>query len=605
MLEKIIAYNILDIAAQNHSLDAYRPGFQEIMDRNPLLERYVEGFLKKVRTIYNPIEANLVERAVILGCTAHQKNEHEKKRYRKEVDEEGKPLPYFIHPLEMAERMITPPEDEKNMHFDWLTLAATLLHDVPEDVLLNGIEKEKWFDEIKRIYADQQGKQDILVNIIDGVTEKKLPERTEATEQLYEKIEKTPIFKIIAGYIEDCDPNKKNNTHILLSLEEKQKIADISYSLEHLFQVAIQSPNNLRVFLIKIADLWSNSKTFEHIKGEKHLRGRIAANLADYLGWSSMRDELVKKLAEFTDVTTPFAPNIHKKPVIPFAPTGNEEILADIKAKIIFSADYFLKSMRNNAPPLDVTYTTPLFGFGVPTSYTKRFNKTTLPAPMIFTQVSENLFDFIAEKIFTKNGVKMLIPNNKLKSNFSSSTIKNKGDISGILMRFLNNIGVERLEVMVHEGKNDPYILRIDRAHPHIVDLFLAERDMGAYLIDASSIPEYILLHTPFKNTDILEQFHIHSLIAYMYEPLIVGNIGNEAKKPIPLFDKNTHRLYFFPNTISLQEIIKTYNIKITELEEIKRFLNCPLSQLFKGNKQKSIDFLCIVENGSIHLGYQ
>src|SRR3989339_421557 len=129
----------------------FESNFKDVLRCNPILETRIDTFMKNVALKFQTPQVNLIRRAVIVGAVAHQNNEIKIKRYRKEGNNDGNSTPYFIHPLEMAETMI--PSSKEGPTFDWITIVATLLHDVPEDVKLNGIEgKEDWLTTIEGIF---------------------------------------------------------------------------------------------------------------------------------------------------------------------------------------------------------------------------------------------------------------------------------------------------------------------------------------------------------------------------------------------------------------------------------------------------------------------
>ena len=68
----------------------------------------------------------------------------------------------------MAERAIKEP-------LDYITTIATLLHDVSEDVILDKFKNKKdWLDYIEK-YFQQTQKGKLIREIIEGVTQVKLP----------------------------------------------------------------------------------------------------------------------------------------------------------------------------------------------------------------------------------------------------------------------------------------------------------------------------------------------------------------------------------------------------------------------------------------------
>ena len=139
------------IPGKELTFDFFESNFKDVLRQNPILGTRIDTFMKNVSLKFQSPQVNLIRRAVFVGAVAHQNNEIERKRYREEGDSDRNLIPYFTHPLEMAECMVT--SSKKNPTFDWITIVATLLHDVPEDVKLNGIEgKEAWLSTIEEIF---------------------------------------------------------------------------------------------------------------------------------------------------------------------------------------------------------------------------------------------------------------------------------------------------------------------------------------------------------------------------------------------------------------------------------------------------------------------
>lgn len=155
--------------------------------------------------------------------------------------------PYIIHPINTAIYLA-------NMHMDWQTISAALLHDVIEDCDVS-------FEEISKLFGKE------VAGLVDGVT-------------------KLPTFKI----------TQKNTD--LSSHNEITRAATIR-------KLLISTSEDARVILIKLADRLHNMETLEALDEESILRiaqetMEIFAPLAHRLGiWDfkwKLEDESFKYL---------------------------------------------------------------------------------------------------------------------------------------------------------------------------------------------------------------------------------------------------------------------------------------------------------------------
>ncbi len=528
--------------------DFFETNFKDVLNKNPGLATKIDIFMGNVSQKYQPIQANLIRRAVIIGAVVHQNNEIEEKRFRKAVNDEIELTPYFIHPIEMAESMISSSKEDPT--FDWITIVATLLHDVPEDVRLKGVEgKEAWLSTIAEIFKDT-GYQFMLTSIIDGVTEQKLPPRNvnDETEKLYQRLEETPMYKMISSYIQKggLRHGTKKTNH--LTREEKQKIAEVIYNLEHLFFSATQTPEELCIFFIKIADVWHNLQSPEWVKDYKILRGRIAAGLADLLGWDLMRDKIIVALAKITDVTTPFSPHTDKSKILfsdELESFAAEEMLADINiVKVI------IPQMFNRA---SIQSTTVSEGYPLPHSDKKiptlkiYGEKTTLPQPEIQVTMPANQIENLRKKLGSFRSFRISINDPRNKRGFSTIFINHK-ERESLTEELANLLGRRRIDLNISPGNRNSFMMRIEDNQPHIIDMFTLQNNK----IVPTQIPELGLLHRNFSQEDeSLLNTHIQALIGFCYEPNLIGQAGEGI---VPVFHHASGRLFFLPKTLSIQE---------------------------------------------------
>jgi len=177
-------------------------------------------FLKSIPHKFSPKEEQILKRAYELSYKAHDGQK------RKNGDL------YFSHPREAAVTL-------GRIFPDPSTLAATLLHDVPEDTSISLGELEKEF-----------GPE--IANLIDGVTQ--------------------------LGQV-------------------RMKNSKDKYYVENLRKLFIATSQDIRVILIKLADRIHNMRTIEFIPPEKQLKVavetlEIYAPIAARLGISNWKDEL-------------------------------------------------------------------------------------------------------------------------------------------------------------------------------------------------------------------------------------------------------------------------------------------------------------------------
>ena len=178
------------------------------------------AFFNKIQFKFNEKDRLLLERAYQFAETAHQGQ-------RRFSGEE-----YFVHPKEAALILARIFPNAK-------TIAATLLHDVPEDTKVGLVEIEKEF-----------GKE--VASLVDGVT----------------KLGKVRLR------------NSKDK-----------------YYVENLRKMFVATSKDIRVILIKLADRIHNMRTIKFVKKEKQKRIaeetlEIFAPIANRLGIGEWKDEL-------------------------------------------------------------------------------------------------------------------------------------------------------------------------------------------------------------------------------------------------------------------------------------------------------------------------
>ncbi len=179
-----------------------------------------ETFLNKIPAKFSEKDREMLRRAFDLAHAAHAGQ----KRFSGE--------PYVTHPVEAALIL-------GSIFPDATTVAATLLHDVPEDT-------EVTIQEIQKEFGDE------VASLVDGVT----------------KLGKVRL---------------RNSTD--------------KYYVENLRKMFVATSKDTRVILIKLADRLHNLRTFEFVRPDKQVRIaqetlEIFAPIASRLGIGDWKDEL-------------------------------------------------------------------------------------------------------------------------------------------------------------------------------------------------------------------------------------------------------------------------------------------------------------------------
>lgn len=180
----------------------------------------------------------------------------------------------------MAERAIKEP-------LDYITTIATLLHDVSEDVILDKFKNKKdWLDYIEK-YFQQTQKGKLIREIIEGVTQVKLPKN----KLLRKEIKESPLGKFFFAVAEKGGIKSKNHTQMevrAINSKDEESLLKTLYNLELSLKSALKSPDHLRIILVKLLDIWSNFNSPDYISQVKKLRVFVAKSLAYYFGWDAL-----------------------------------------------------------------------------------------------------------------------------------------------------------------------------------------------------------------------------------------------------------------------------------------------------------------------------
>lgn len=552
------------------SYNARPPEMNELYDLyltfNPDVAEKVSNFLIKVEQKYTLPDRLYIEKALKFATVCYQFNHHAEKRFRKERDPKtNKPIPTLFHSLEMAERLV-----DEGSGFKWTAIAAILLHDIPEDVKLEFIEDnqekiiegDKWFDILSSEFKNN-GEAEILIDLIKGVTEKQLPQTfSNDGRRIRDRLIETQLFKIIQNFVAlSKTAGKKREIYGT----ERELIYEVVYNLEHIFEYAFKSKEHLQILLLKITDIWHNFQSPKWIKEAKILRGRIAASLAEWIGWYSMRSDIILQLAEVTDTTRPYAPLLNSEKYI-FKPAHWD---TDTSEEIKIVRKFLNNKLINN------------WGFsgyalinGWPVTHTdtriSNWQETTLSPPEFIVRVNRDEFASNLDKIgkyahsristrLTKSG-EMSVNLEKLSNNSN---------------RLVNKFGRIRRDFMISPGNKPSFYLRIEDDSPYLINIF-----QNGNTYSTADVPEIKGIFNDRLKSTSQWNTHLSSLIGFLYEPNIAISRGKLVMAVI--YDGSLYFIDGLINFYKLAEILGIENIHkriITDLgnQELKIVLTKPL----------------------------
>lgn len=496
--------------------------YQQFLNENLPAQEKITKFQKKVTNKYSPSQAEYISRALIIATAAHQFNWNTEDRFRKEREPVTDfPIPYIYHPLEMADRLV----DE---NLNWVAVSAILMHDVAEDVRLGeGLNtREEWFQVLRDEFLDTE-KADFLVELIDGVTERKLMDKsTEDGRALRVQLQQSQMYKMMVAYLirgrlkgryqsNGDTGNPKKETELTEDLQEA--VFDVVYNLNHLFESALFSPEHLQILILKITDIWHNFHSPKWIKPAKVLRGRLAAGIAEWMGWYSMRSDLIYQLAEITNTNSPYAPDLIPSRLLPGPHhkdlTGYEDTAYQILE--ILSDKLGMK-----------TNTTLVFA-GLPLVHTDyqlgAWDNTSLPVPEIVFQCPADqltIFEDLLMKERPKWGINIYLPRKRPKEGFSSTRII--GLDNPKIQKLVRRLGRKRVDVIVRVGKDKSFTARFENGDiPYVIDIFKRNTK-----VTFAQVPEAkALFHNVLMKKE-LWTWHLASLIGFLYEPNMSVELG-------------------------------------------------------------------------------
>lgn len=516
----------------------FEEAFNSFLDGHPKAKEKIFNFMTKVWGNYEFLERNQIDKALQIATVAHQYNWKEGKRFRKKIDPEtGERIPYIFHSLEVAEKLV----DEG---FDWLTVSAALLHDVPEDVYLGeGFDSaEAWLNFLEKEF-ENTGQGQLLTEILRGLTKRALLEDGETRR---EEEKQTPMYKMIKGFIERGGIKGRRKKAIKpLTEEEEGAIVGVVRDLEHTFNSALQSPEHWRIFVIKIADIWNNLQD-KWVKPEKILRGRIAASLAEWMGWYEARSEIIEMMAEITDTTSPYAPDLAGK----YTPFSNDKDLTSVREaseKIWPWREKFSFPFSESARPM-VGWPVIHSDHGFP-----GWKGTTLPVPEVVVTVERDLLERFDSQAVFGDGRRAIFTGKVI------STATQKGDswarakyLHLLTPTIVNMFGRLRRDYSLKIGNAPAFILRLQSDEPCLIDLF--KRDRGGP-IDVGKVPEAGLFNNHLQRTDFWD-FHLASLIGFCYEPSAAVTLG---RRVFAIFHQG--KIYFFDGDLTFRQVFRVLGL--------------------------------------------
>jgi len=476
----------------------------------------------------------LVIRALIIAAVSHQFNRREDKRIRKADNS-----PYINHPLEMAVRLA-------KEGFDWLTVSTALLHDVPEDSDLGkGLcTKKDWIEALRNVFnaAGEKTKikvginldrnaGDLLVELLDGVNEEKLSGRDirELWSEEFMNYEDKSLFKMIEGFMEKGGVKSKRGRKMQvqeISMSDRNQLISVIYNLERLFDFALKSPDHWRIFLIKIADVWHNFQSPEYIQPVKILRGKIAAGLAEWMGWYGMRSEIIEMLSKVTDTTTVYAPQIDG-----IKPQAKEWNLIALESEY----EVILHNLRNkdkNLKPISAIVGWPLvnsgdYGVDIERRWaggsllenSSQEDESSLPVPEAVFIMPDDKF---IKKYEDYTGFRIRYPDSGTLKGYSTTLFtRRKTTVSALSGHFER----KRLEYTVKVGNGQAVLCRFeDGGKPYLIDIFKGKN------VKPEDVPEAGLFNEVLRKNSREWAYHLEKLTAFLYDFNLPFAHGKEAE---------------------------------------------------------------------------
>jgi hypothetical protein len=261
---------------------------------------------------YSPESMLTIDRALAIART-HEMNEIESRRIRK-FDRE----PYILHPLAMA-------QEAMRMRQHPTIVAACLMHDVPEDVKLNGLQSsEDWIKQIESAFVEYADR-DRLMRILRAELKTESLGKLEDKDAVVDFYTNTSLGKTALSYLKQLRGNESIATH-----QDREHIAEVLYDLNRIMSDSYIADINGKkefdpsILIVKILDTWQNLQTPGFWKTQltspdkdaktiaKLIRARVLTNVAEFLGMRKVASEMTQAIAAIHDVNNVNFPLLKK-----------------------------------------------------------------------------------------------------------------------------------------------------------------------------------------------------------------------------------------------------------------------------------------------------
>jgi len=262
---------------------------------------------------YSDASLALIAKAIPI-TVSHQLNEDVKSRVRK-IDG----TPYISHPLAMA-------TEAARMRLDPTHVIASLLHDVPEDVKLGGLQtSEDWLKMIAETYKDYDD-VDRLMRILRTEQKTESLEKLSDREQVINYYAGTALGRRALDYLQQSR-RRHGNGHDNPSDTDRESIAKVLYDMDRMISDSFVGEPGHKVFdpsivVVKILDTWQNLQTPGFLGKNindpqmrkdastiaKLIRARMLTNMAEFMGMrraSSSMTENLSLLQNLYDIDDP------------------------------------------------------------------------------------------------------------------------------------------------------------------------------------------------------------------------------------------------------------------------------------------------------------
>lgn len=272
--------------------------------------RLIEG-VKQVEYSYNSF------RYISVGTSlarAYEENEIEKRRLRT-FDQ----TPYIDHPIAMASEAV-------RMRLDPTLVIASLLHDLPEDVVIGDLKRPSdWMKFIDNTYSDYPDKERLMrilrAELKTEDLSHKFPDKQER-QSVVNFYMNSPIGKVAEKYLSDLKGDREP-----IKEEEQEQIAEVLFDLNRLVSDSFvvdasgQSQFDPSILTLKILDTWDNLKTIGFWRNQltdskksaktvaKLIRARVLTNFAEFLGMREISSDMtisISAIQRTDNIDSPF-----------------------------------------------------------------------------------------------------------------------------------------------------------------------------------------------------------------------------------------------------------------------------------------------------------